>query len=234
MSGRAGIVKVSTNYWMKFLQIFYPSKFITFFFDFFTCLRTELMQRSIYTDEQLSVQKYLSERNKLKMTMQSSFVEIKKKQLRKHLQQSSQQSAPPPWLLANDFIQFLHLIDNTDADIRLLEQLMDVFKLIDVRNLRNINIGSILMKMLHHFKRDATAQKVREKKHKIGPNFNKKFTQFSLFHLIAISVLQRSSGAAKFPNGQTEQFNLFGLIVQAEKICGFIGTIRCSKGVFKF
>lgn len=120
------------------------------------------MQRSIYTDEQLSVQKYVAERKKLKMTMQSSFVEIKKKQLRKYLDQSSVQSPPPPWLLANDFIQFLHLIDDTDADFRLLEQLMDVFKLIDVKNLRNINIGSILMKMLHHFKRDASALKVRK------------------------------------------------------------------------
>lgn len=119
------------------------------------------MQRSIYTDEQLSVQKYLTERNKLKLTMQSSFVDIKKKQLRKYLEQSPQQSPPPPpWLLANDFIQFLHLIDDTDADFRLLEQLMDVFKLIDVRTLRSVNIGSILMKMLHHFKRDASALKV--------------------------------------------------------------------------
>lgn len=124
------------------------------------------MQRSIYTDEQLSVQKYLTERNKLKLTMQSSFVEIKKKQLRKYLEQSPQQSPPPPpWLLANDFIQFLHLIDDTDADFRLLEQLMDVFKLIDVRTLRSVNIGSILMKMLHHFKRDASALKVSGKHH---------------------------------------------------------------------
>lgn len=125
---------------------------------------TELMQRSIYTDEQLSVDKYVNDRNKLRMSMQSSFVESKKKQIMsKYLQQSSEKS-PPSWVLANDFIQFLHLIDNTDADFRLLEQFMDKFKMIDVKNLRNVNIGSILMQMLHHFKREESARKVRMKK----------------------------------------------------------------------
>lgn len=126
-------------------------------FLFFTSKQTALMQRSIYTDEQLSVQKYVDDRNKLKMTMQTSFIEMKKTQLHKYLQ--SAQSIPP-WMLANDFIQFLHLIDDIDADFLLLEKLMDRFKLIDVKNLRNINIGSILMKMLHHFKRDLSALKV--------------------------------------------------------------------------
>lgn len=127
------------------------------------------MQRSIYTDEQLSVQKYVNDRNNLKMTMQSSFIAIRKQQLHKHLQQSAQQ---PSWLLANDFIQFLHLIENTDEDFRLLEQLMEKFKMIDVKNLRNINIGSILMKMLHHFKRDVSAQQVCTKE---GTNFMHSF-----------------------------------------------------------
>lgn len=131
------------------------------------------MQRSIYTDEQLSVRKYVNDRNQLKMTMQSTFIELRKKDLNKYLLRSApaKQSttplppamAPPSWFLANDFIQFLHFIDDTDADFELLEQLMEQFKLIDVKRLRNINIGSILMKMLHYFKRDVSAQKVKTK-----------------------------------------------------------------------
>lgn len=154
------------------------------------------MQRSIYTNEQLSVQKYVDDRKKLKMTMQSSFVEIKKKELHKHLQSAH---SIPPWILANDFIQFLHLIDDIDADFELLQKLMDKFKLIDVKNLRNINVGTILMKMLHHFKRDLSAQKV----------FGKMVLDLQIFslsssHFYSILVLQRFIGTAKFPNGQTK------------------------------
>lgn len=115
------------------------------------------MQRSIYTAEQLSMQKYIHDRNRLKMSMQTASIESKKIQLQKYLQPSS---SMPPWTFINDFIQFLHLIENTDADFVLLEQLMDQFKLINVKNLRNSNIGAILMKMLHHFRRDESAQKV--------------------------------------------------------------------------
>lgn len=115
------------------------------------------MQRSIYTDEQLSVQKYLNDRKQMRMTMLSSSIELKKTQLSKQMQSSQFNT---PWILANDFIHLLHLIDNTDADFVLLEKLLDKVKLIDLKNLRNINIGNILMKMCHHFKRDESAQKV--------------------------------------------------------------------------
>ena len=118
------------------------------------------MQRSIYTDKQLSVEKYIVERNQMKLTMQSKFVELKKNQLKKYLQPTKPR-AFPSWILANDFVQFLYFIDDHDEDFLLLENLLEKFKLSDIQNLRNPNIGRILMKMLHHFKRDLTAQKVR-------------------------------------------------------------------------
>lgn len=103
------------------------------------------------------MQKYVGDRNQLKMVMQSSTIDMKKTQMQKYLNSSQ---STPPWILANDMVQYLHFIDDTDSDFRLLDQLMQKFKLIDVRQLRNINIGSILMKMLHYFKKDESAQKV--------------------------------------------------------------------------
>lgn len=150
-----------SKYGIIFGKLKFQISFIKFssLFSIHPATHTELMQRSIYTAEQLSVQKYLHDRKQLNMTMHKSSIETKKTQLYKYLQSSSQ--SIPPWSLANDFIQFLYLIDNTDVDFVLLENLMDKFKMIDVKNLRNKYVGSILMKMLHHFKRDASAQKVQ-------------------------------------------------------------------------
>lgn len=177
---------------------------------------TDLVQRSIYTDKQLSVQKYVAERDKLKMVMQSTFVDDKKKRLQKYFVPSAGQLAPQPWLLANDFVQFLHVIDDTEADFQLLEQLMDVFKRIDMTNLRNVNVGLILMKMLHHFKRDKSAMKVWAIIRWILDREDNK--KRCLSKILSVPVLQRSRGAPKVPTWQTNEFGLLRFIVQAEKV----------------
>lgn len=90
--------------------------------------------------------------------MLSSSIAQKKSQLHKYLQLSQ---SLPSWKFANDFIQFVHLIEDTEAELELLENLMDKFKLMDVKTLRNVNIGSLIMKMLHFLRKDESAQKVK-------------------------------------------------------------------------
>lgn len=88
--------------------------------------------------------------------MSSSSIEMNKANLRKYLRQTN----VSPWIFINELTQFLHLIENTDDDFMLLEQALAKFKHFDADNLRKTNIGSILMKVMHHFRRDESAQKV--------------------------------------------------------------------------
>lgn len=90
------------------------------------------------------------------MNMSSTSIEMNKSNLRKYLRQSNVSS----WVLINELTQFLHLIENSDDDFVLLEQALDKFKHFNTDNLRKSNIGSILMKVMHYFRRDESAQKV--------------------------------------------------------------------------
>lgn len=96
----------------------------------------------------------MKERQQLRMSLQPGSIEQKRIQLQRHLRQKS--SA----ILLNDFTHFMYFLENTDDDLALLEKILDKFKGIRIENLRKNSIGSIVMKMLHHFHRDDLAQKV--------------------------------------------------------------------------
>lgn len=119
-------------------------------------LHTEWLQRSIYTIEQLAVDKYETERQRLRMSLQSGSVEYKKQTLQRHLRQKSTSSA----VILNDFTQFIYFIEETDSDFALLEKALDKLKSVQIDNLRKNSVGPILMKMLYHFRREDIAQKV--------------------------------------------------------------------------
>lgn len=119
-------------------------------------LQTEWLSRSIYTIEQLAVDKYATERQRLRLSLQSGSVEYKKITLQRHLRQKSTSSA----VILNDFTQFIYFIEETDSDFELLEKALNKLKTMHFDNLRKNSVGPILMKMLYHFRRDDIAQKV--------------------------------------------------------------------------
>lgn len=88
--------------------------------------------------------------------MQTSSIGLKKDHIRNYLRHKNISTR----LFVNDLTQFLHLIDNTDEDFVLLDKAMEKFRNINAEHLGRSNIGNILMKMLHHFRRDESAQKV--------------------------------------------------------------------------
>lgn len=112
----------------------------------------------MYTAQQLSVDHYVRDRNRLKMNMPPSAIKSIKINLQKHIFQTNVKSS----IFLNEFTQFLHLIDDTDEDFLLLENALVKFKYMNMNtdNLRKVNIGSIVMKIMHHFGRDEYAQKV--------------------------------------------------------------------------
>lgn len=116
----------------------------------------ELLPRSIYTVEQLSVDQYVRERKIVQMNMQTSSIQSKKSSFLRNIKQKNIKS----FSLLNDFTQILHIIDNTPNDMALVEMALNKFKNVQVQNLRKNTIGSLTMKMCYHFGRDDLAQKV--------------------------------------------------------------------------
>lgn len=115
------------------------------------------MHRAIYTAEQLSVDKYVRDRENFQMSLQLGSSEQRKSNLKKRLQYKYCN----PNLLMNELTHYLYTINDTREDFALLELAMDKFKNTEIDNVRRSSIGSIVMRMLHHFQQDELAIKVR-------------------------------------------------------------------------
>ncbi|XP_055315923.1 uncharacterized protein LOC129575838 [Sitodiplosis mosellana] len=121
-----------------------------------TCRSFEqLVHRTIFTAEQLSVDKYVRDRERFKMSLQAGSSEMKRTNFKKRLEYKT----VAPNLIVNDLTQFLHLINDTSDDFALLEKALNKFKNTDIDNVRKVSIGSILMRMLHHFQNNELASK---------------------------------------------------------------------------
>lgn len=119
-----------------------------------------MLHRSIYTAEQLSVDKYLHDRALMQMSQQPGSCELKKFNLKKRLLSKNLSPAS----IMNDFTQFMYTIDDTSEDFALLQMALDKFKGTYIDSLRRISIGSTLMRMLHHFRKDELVLKVQNEK----------------------------------------------------------------------
>lgn len=109
-----------------------------------------------FSAEQLSVDKYVRDRERLRISLQLGSREMKIRNFKKRLQQKH----VAPNSIVNDLMHFLHLIDGTADDFALLESALNKFKDASIGDVRRVSIGSILMRMLHHFRNNELASKV--------------------------------------------------------------------------
>ena len=100
--------------------------------------------------------KYVRDRERLRMSLQSGSSEMKISNFKKRLQQKH----AAPTSIVNDLMHFLHLINDTADDFALLESALNKFKDASIGDVRRVSIGSIVMRMLHHFRNNELASKV--------------------------------------------------------------------------
>ncbi|XP_031634542.1 pentatricopeptide repeat-containing protein 2, mitochondrial-like [Contarinia nasturtii] len=140
--------------------------------------------RKIYTAQQLSVDKYLKDRQHIRMSLQDDSIKLKKAKLKNIIKMP----AIPSSQIVNQLTEFMHLIDDTDDDFRLLEQALNKLKSAQTENLRKYAIGRIVMKTLYHFKKDQLAIKFYN-----DANFRDKFFGSKQTHLIFFDLLYKHS-----------------------------------------
>lgn len=119
--------------------------------DFFTI--TESINRTIYTAEQLSIDKYEQDRRRLIVSLQPDSRKLKRTHIQRLLRQKHIQSH----IMLTDLTQFMHLIEDTESDFLLLHNALKKLSVAEVENYRRNSIGSILMRMLHYFRKDEIA-----------------------------------------------------------------------------
>lgn len=115
-----------------------------------------MIQRTLYSVEQLQIDKYINDRAKIANSLKPDSLN----HLKADLQRKLAQKTIAPYRLLSDLTQYLHIIDDNDDEFRVLERALDHFKNTTQENFRKSNFGAILMKVLHHFRKDELALKV--------------------------------------------------------------------------
>lgn len=113
---------------------------------------SELIYRTIYTAEQLSINKYERDRRRMMVNLLPDLRDLK----RNHMQRILRHKIVPPTMM-NDLMQFMHMIEDTESDFLLLESALNRIKTVEIDNLRQTSIGSVLMRLLHYFRKDEFA-----------------------------------------------------------------------------
>lgn len=113
------------------------------------------VHRNIYTAKQLLIDEYVNNRQTYQQTVEPGLNLIVKDQLRKSL---NHRVIGQKFLL--NLMQFTNCIDDTKEDFQLMERSLFTLKRLSMENVRTKQIGLILIKMLHHFRKDTLAQKV--------------------------------------------------------------------------